>query len=68
MQKEYLKKIVNEMLKHGWEIQTLPIVFTGGGSLLLKDMIEQIDTFIVSDNCIFDNLDGFTEMEMILNG
>ena len=66
--KEYLKKIVNEMLKHGWEIQTLPIVFTGGGSLLLKDMIEQIDTFIVSDNCIFDNLDGFTEMEMILNG
>lgn len=64
---EYLKKIVNEMLKHAWEIQSLPIVFTGGGSILLKDIIEEYETFMVSDNPVFDNLDGFGEMGMILN-
>lgn len=60
--REYLKKIINEMLKHNWEVQTLPIVFTGGGSLLLKDIIEECETFIVSDNCVFDNVDGFVEL------
>lgn len=65
--KEYLKKIVNEMLKHSWEIQTLPIVFTGGGSLLLQEIIEEYETFKVSENCIFDNLDGFMEMGLILS-
>lgn len=65
--KQYLRKIVNEMLKHSWEIQTLPIVFTGGGSILLKEMIEEFETFRVSENCIYDNLDGFAEMGMILN-
>ena len=64
---EYLKKIVNEMLKHAWEIQSLPIVFTGGGSILLKDIIEEYETFMVSDNPVFDNLDGFGEMGMILS-
>lgn len=65
--KEYLKKIVNEMLKHSWEIQALPIVFTGGGSILLQEMIEEYETFRVSENCIYDNLDGFMEMGMILS-
>lgn len=66
-QVEYLKKIVNEMLKHKWEIQSLPIVFTGGGSILLKETINEYETFIMSDNPIFDNLDGFGEMGMILS-
>lgn len=66
-QLEYLKRIVNEMLKHGWEIQTLPIVFSGGGSILLKNIIEEYETFMVSDNPIFDNLEGFCEMGMILS-
>lgn len=65
--KQYLKKIVNEMLKHSWEIQTLPIVFTGGGSILLQEIIEEYETFRVSENCIYDNLDGFLEMGMILS-
>lgn len=66
-QMEYLKKIANEMLKHKWEIQTLPIVFTGGGSILLKDIIEEYETFMVSDNPVFDNVQGFREMGMILS-
>ena len=66
-QKEYLKKIVNEMLKHAWEIQTLPIVFTGGGSLLLKDIIEEYETFSISNNPLCDNVDGFAEMGLILS-
>lgn len=65
--KEYLKKIINEMLKHNWEVQTLPIVFTGGGSLLLKDIIEECETFIVSDNCLYDNVDGFLELGGMAN-
>lgn len=65
--KEYLKKIVNEMLKHSWEIQTLPIVFTGGGSILLQEIIEEYETFRVSENPLFDNLDGFMEMGLILS-
>lgn len=65
--KEYLKKIVNEMLKHGWEIQSLPIVFTGGGAILLKEVIEEYETFKVSENPLFDNLDGFGEMGLILS-
>lgn len=63
----YLKKIVNEMLKHSWEIQSLPIVFSGGGSILLQDVIEEYETFKVSENPTFDNLDGFGEMGMILS-
>lgn len=64
---DYLRKIVNEMLKHSWEIQSLPIIFTGGGSILLKDVIEEFDTFQMSQNPIFDNLDGFGEMGVLLN-
>lgn len=63
----YLRKIVHEMLKHKWEIQSLPIVFTGGGSLLLQEVINEYETFSVSENCIFDNLDGFGEMGLILS-
>ena len=64
---DYLKRLVNEMLKHKWEVRTLPILFTGGGSILLKETIEEYETFIISDNPIFDNVDGFAEMGMILN-
>lgn len=64
---EYLKRIVNEMLKHSWEVQSLPIVFSGGGAILFKDIIEEYDTFQVSPNPLYDNLDGFKEMEVLLN-
>lgn len=65
--KAYLRKIVNEMLKHSWEIQSLPIVFTGGGALLLSEVIEEYETFRVSENPIYDNVEGFAEMGMILS-
>ena len=55
------------MVKHGWEIDSLPIIFTGGGSILLAEVINDFETFTLSENPIYDNLDGFVEMGMILN-
>lgn len=64
---DYLRKLANQMVKHGWEIDSLPIIFTGGGSILLAEVINDFETFTLSENPIYDNLDGFVEMGMILN-
>lgn len=59
---DYLKKIVNEMVKHNYEIETLPIVFGGGGSIPLEDVINEFETFSLSDEPLLDNLIGFEEV------
>lgn len=60
--KDYLKSIIGSMISHHWEYDTMPIVFTGGGSLILKNIIPMIENFKISDNPTFDNVDGFEEM------
>lgn len=59
---EYLQKILNEMIKHNYEIETLPVVFGGGGSILLTDIVNEFETFSVTDEPLLDNLYGFEEM------
>ena len=60
--KDYMKSIISSMISHHWEYDTMPIVFTGGGSLILKDVIPMIENFKLSENPTFDNVDGFEEM------
>ena len=45
----------------------MKIVFTGGCSLILKDVIEEYEDFFVSENCLYDNLKGFKEMGVLLD-
>ncbi len=63
---EYIKMVANEMLTHGWEIETLPIVFSGGGSILLEDVIDNFATFSLSDEPLFDNMKGFSELGVLV--
>lgn len=63
----FLRKIVIQMVEHGWELGSMKIVFTGGCSLILKDVIEEYEDFVVSENCLYDNLKGFKEMGVLLD-
>lgn len=62
---DYLKNIVTEMFRHNWEIETMQIVFTGGGSIYLKDVIEEFETFSLSETPFDDNRDGFAELVVL---
>lgn len=62
---DYLRMIIGEMINHGWEFDTIPIIFTGGGSIIMKNVINRIENFMVSENPILDNVDGFEQLEVM---
>lgn len=56
-----VKAIRNRLLEKKWSLGSLPLFFTGGGSLVLSKYIENNFTnYHISDNCLFDNLDGLS--------
>lgn len=55
---KHLDEIFETMKASNWNINHMVIVFTGGGSLLLKDLI-QARGYKVSDSAIWDNVKGF---------
>jgi hypothetical protein len=54
-----VEKLLSDLKSYGWNIGEIPLCFTGGGSVLLKHHIETIPHAIISDNPIWDNVDGF---------
>ena len=58
VKEKHLKKIFEMMKANNWNINHMEIVFTSGGSLLLKDLIEE-KGFKVSDKSVWDNVCGF---------
>ena len=55
---KHLNQILEIMKGNNWNINHMVIVFTGGGSLLLKDLIQQ-KGFSVSEEGIWDNVCGW---------
>lgn len=66
--RQYMSDIVHMMVKHDWEIDSLPVVWTGGGANIIKNVVNQVDTFIASDNACYDNIDGFQELGVLVHG
>lgn len=58
IKEKHLKKIFEMMKANNWNINHMEIVFTGGGSLLLRDLIED-KGFSVSETSVWDNVCGF---------
>lgn len=61
---EYVFNLKQIMKKNGWNIEFLNIIFTGGGSLILKDYIEGIGK--LSDDPVMDNINGLWEVGKIV--
>lgn len=55
---KHLNQIFEIMKGNNWNINHMVIVFTGGGSLLLKDLIQE-KGYSVSDTSLWDNVYGF---------
>ena len=55
---KHLNQIIEIMKGNNWNINHMVIVFTGGGSLLLKDLIQERG-FLVSTSSVWDNVCGF---------
>lgn len=55
---KHLNQIFEIMKGNNWNIRHMVIVFTGGGSLLLKDLIQE-KGFSVSEDGVWDNVCGF---------
>lgn len=60
---QYVFNLKQIMRKNGWNIELLRIIFTGGGSLVLKKYLEGLGE--LSDNPIMDNVLGLWEVAKI---
>lgn len=60
---EHIDKINNEMKALSWNVDGLDILFTGGGSILLKSAISnKFKNVEFSDNPVWDNAKGFAKI------
>lgn len=58
--KKHINDIMTEALKRNWDVDNMEIIFTGGGSMLLKDQIKEVFTEAeISRNAVWDNVEGF---------
>jgi hypothetical protein len=67
--KSQVDRIVDEAKKNNWNIGGLPIVFSGGGSLLLqKEILAKVPKSDVSNNAVWDNVTGFYKIGEVKYG
>lgn len=67
--KNYLLQVLTEAKARNWNLQDLPIIVTGGGSLYFEAVIKEIlPNATISDNKIWDNVDGFEVIGGIVFG
>lgn len=59
---EQMERIVQECRAYNWNIDDLPVIFTGGGSLRLEEQIKQ-HNWSISKNPIWDNVQGFLKFK-----
>lgn len=60
--RQFFEKIKQQMESRRWSIKTLDFIFVGGGSLLFKDDILNVDEFsdaFISSSAEYDNVEGF---------
>lgn len=58
---DHFKKIEMEMRKNGWDLKTLPILATGGGSIMMK-VNEYIPHCTLTKNPVFDHVRGLSRI------
>lgn len=65
--KTYLLQVLSEAKARNWNIQDLPIIVTGGGSTYFEKAIKELlPNSTISDNKIWDNVEGFAKIgEMV---
>ena len=63
----HIAKIIETTKRYDWNTNRLSLIFTGGGSLLLEKYIkEQIPDAVISKDAVWDNVQGFYNMEGLL--
>jgi hypothetical protein len=58
-------RIIEECKKYNWHIGALPLIFTGGGSLLLENQIKT-NGYAVSKDPVWDNAKGFLKYKEVV--
>lgn len=70
--KDHLERIIQDLKANHWDFNLMTPVFTGGGSLLLKEEIEEhpeLEYAITTNNAQWENVLGFIyELDAIVNG
>jgi Actin like proteins N terminal domain len=58
---EHVREIHSELKQNGWDTDNMEFIFVGGGSLILKDEIQQVfgEDVVISDTGVWDNAEGF---------
>lgn len=64
VRKEHLKKILDDCQRRQWKLNMMPIIFTGGTSLRLKNEIEELCggtavMSLITEDVAFTNVKGF---------
>lgn len=66
--RQYVKSTKNKLLEKKWSLGSLPLFFTGGGTLFFNSYIqEEFSNLTISQDCIYDNLNGLAVVEQQLN-
>lgn len=67
--KNYLLQVLSEAKARNWNLQDLPIVVTGGGSSYFESVIKELlPNATISDNKVWDNVEGFEVIGGIVFG
>jgi plasmid segregation protein ParM len=64
--KHQLQIIIEECKRYNWNVEAIPLLFTGGGSLLLEKQIKELPNATLSGNAVFDNAMGFYKLKELL--
>lgn len=60
IKEKHIESIVQEMKKNNWNVDSIDIMFTGGGSLLLnEDIMRRLENAIISSSALWDNARAF---------
>ncbi len=64
---EHLQEVITEMRKNNWPIESLKILLTGGGSLLLEQYLFKVlpGAFMGQDS-VYDNVKGLYEVAKVV--
>ena len=63
----HLQEIILEMRKNNWPVESLKILLTGGGSLLMEEYLRELlpGSFLGND-CVYDNVKGLYEIAKVV--
>ena len=67
--RSFFLSVLREARARNWMIEGLPIIVTGGGSCYFIEVINEfLHEVTISENSVWDNVDGFAEIGGIIYG